>query len=107
MSLLSQVYFFSYRGQSGEIPIFGNGEFWLDFKEKPDNINDFRSVEYAVSHITGLTDVKIEGSLTPLRFVERHGENKVFFREGDAVPKPEVHQPVTESGSTQGTDTGL
>lgn len=96
MNLLAQVYFFTFSGKKdGEI-FKGNGEFWLDFKDRPDNIYDFRSVESAVAYTLDLTEVKIEGSLTPLRFVERHGQNKVFFGQGSPFPEPEVPQSNAE-----------
>lgn len=95
--LLAQVYFFSFSGiKDGEL-IKDNGEFWLDFKDRPESIFDIRAVESAVAQTLNLTEVKIESSLTPLRFTERNGQNKVFFGQGKLIPEPEVPQLNAES----------
>jgi hypothetical protein len=87
----AQVYFVVYSAYKYFIKRTYNGEVWFDFKDQVDNIQDYRLIEFAISQQhPDLKKVTVEG-LQPLRFTERHGNEKVFFGKGQAVPQQPVH----------------
>jgi hypothetical protein len=105
MQLLSQVYFFSYKGTKNGKLIYGNGEFWFGYKEKVDNIKDIRDLENAITKTEKIKGVTVEGNLTPLRFVERNGQSQIFYWKGEIIKEPAVPKSGTGSKPSKSINT--